>query len=121
MEDEEPSLHHLLKRHKSQESRMINSVYDNDGNLQTTPINILRTFTMFMKKKYDTLLVDSDSVYRMLQRSKKHVPQEANDTLDAPITMDELHIAVKQRKNKAAGCDGISHDFVQLAWEGNPI
>ena len=62
MEDEEPSLHNLLKRHKRQESRMVNSVYDNDGNIQTTPMNILRTFTMFMKKKYDTIQVDSDSV-----------------------------------------------------------
>jgi hypothetical protein len=35
----------------------------------------------------------------MLQRSKKHIHQEANDTLDAVITMDELHIAVKQGKN----------------------
>jgi hypothetical protein len=26
MEDEELSLHHLLKRHKRQESRMVNSV-----------------------------------------------------------------------------------------------
>ena len=55
MEDEEPSLHHLLKRHKMQESRMVNSVYGNDGNIKTTPMNILRTFTMFMKKKYDTI------------------------------------------------------------------
>ena len=54
---------------------------------------------MFMRKKYDTIQVDSDSVNRMLQRSKKHIPQEANDALDAPITMDELHIAVKQGKN----------------------
>jgi len=68
MEDEEPSLHHLLKRHKSQESRMVNSVYDKAGNIQTTPMNFLRTFTMFMKKKYDTIQVDSDSVNRMLQR-----------------------------------------------------
>ena len=78
---------------------MVNSVYDNDGNIQTTPMNILCTFTMFMKKKYDTLHVDSDSVNRMLQRSKKHTPQEANGALDAAITMDELHIAVKQEKN----------------------
>jgi len=118
MEDEELSLHHLLKRHKRQESRMVNSVYGNDGNIQTTPMNILRTFTNFMKKKYDTLHVDSDSAHRMLQRSKKHIPQEANDALDAPITMDELLIAVKQgKKHKAPGCDGISHDFFQLTWE----
>jgi hypothetical protein len=73
---------------------MVNSVYDNDGNIQTTPMNILRTFTIFMKRKYDTIQVDSDSVYRMLQTSKKLVPQEANDAIDVPITMDELHIAV---------------------------
>jgi hypothetical protein len=99
MEDEEPFLHHLLKRHKRQESRMVNSVYDNDGNIQITPMNVLRTFRMFMKKKYDTIQVDSDSVNRMLQRSKKHIPQEANNVLDPAITMDELHIAVKQGKN----------------------
>ena len=98
MEDEEPSLHHVLKRHKRQESRMVNSVFNN-GNIQNTPMNILRTFTVFMKKKYDTIQVDSDSVYRMLQRSKTHIPQEANDALDAAITVDELHIAVKQGKN----------------------
>ena len=78
---------------------MVNSVYDNYGNIQTTPMNILRTFTMFMKNKYDTIQVDSDSVNSILQKSKKHIPQEANDTLDGAITMDELHIAVKQGKN----------------------
>jgi hypothetical protein len=52
-----------------------------------------------MRKKYDTIQVDLDSVNRMLQRSKHHIPQEANDVLDAAITMDELHIAVKQGKN----------------------
>jgi hypothetical protein len=51
IEDEEPSLHHLVKRQKRQDSRMANSVYDNDGNIQTTPMNILRTFTLFMKKE----------------------------------------------------------------------
>jgi hypothetical protein len=101
MEDEEPSLHHLLKRHKRQESRMVNGFYDNDGNIQTMPMNILRTFTIFMKKKYDTIQVDPDSVYRMLQRSKKHISQEANNAFDASITMDELHIAVKQEKTQS--------------------
>jgi hypothetical protein len=77
---------------------MVNSVYDNDGNIQTTPKNILRTFAMFTKKKYDTIQVDSDSVNRMLQRSKKHIPQEANDALDATITTDDLHISSEAGK-----------------------
>jgi len=99
MDDEEPSLHHVLKIHKRQESRMVNSIYDDDVNIQTTPMNILHTFTMFMKKKYDTIHVDSDSVYRMLHRTNKPIHQEPNDALDAPITMDELHITVKHGKN----------------------
>ena len=53
----------------------------------------------------------------MLQRTNKHIPQEANDGLDDPITMYELHIAMKQGKNKAPGYYGISHDFFQLTWE----
>jgi hypothetical protein len=122
MEDEEPSLHHLLKGHKRQESRMFNNVYGKDGNIQNTPMNILRTFTMSMKKKYDTIQVDSDSVNRMLQRQKKHIPQETNEALDAAITMDELHIVVKQgKKHKAPGSDGINHDFYQLKLGDNPI
>ena len=64
-------------------------------------MNILRTLTMFMRKKYDTIQVDSDSGNIMLQRSKKHISQEANDALDAPITMDELHIAVEQGKTQS--------------------
>jgi len=56
---------------------------------------------MFMRKKYDTIQVDSDSGNIMLQRSKKHISQEANDALDAPITMDELHIAVEQGKTQS--------------------
>ena len=80
---------------------MINSVYDNDGNIQTTPMNILRTFTIFMRKKYETIQVVFDSVYRKLQRSKKHTPQVSNDALSAAIRMDELHIAVKQGKNQS--------------------
>ena len=54
----------------------------------------------------------------MLQRSKKHIPQEAKDALDAAITMDELHVAGKQGKiHKTPSCDGRSHDFFQLTWE----
>jgi len=38
---------------------VVKSVYDNDANIQITPMNILRTFTMFMKKKHDTIQIES--------------------------------------------------------------
>ena len=37
---------------------------------------------------------------------------------DTPINIEELHIALKQRKKlRAPGYVGISHDFFQLTWE----
>ena len=52
-----------------------------------------------MDKKYDMIQVDFYNVYRMLQRTNKRIPQEGNEALDAPVTMDELHIPVKQGQN----------------------
>ena len=70
----EPSLHHVLKRHKRQESRMVNSIYD--GNIQTTPMKILRAFTMFIRKKYDAIHIDSDSVYTdVAENEQAHTPR----------------------------------------------
>ena len=46
------------------------------------------------------------------------IPPEANVDLEAPISMDELEIAVRQGKNaKAPGHDGISHDFLKHKWK----
>jgi len=67
---------------------MVNSIYDSEGSLQTTPLNILPTLTMFTKNKYDTIQVNLDSVYRRLWRTNKQVPQEANFAFDAPTTRD---------------------------------
>ena len=71
-----------------------------------------------MKNKCDTINVDADSIRRILRHSYSKMPHIANEALDTPITMKELHIAVKQgKKLKAPGYDGIRHDFFQLAWE----
>ena len=87
--DEDPSLYHTLKLRRRRESRMVDGTYDSEWTLQTSPSKILRTFTEFMKK-YDTIQVDDESVHRMLRETCKTVPQLANDSFDAPITMDEL-------------------------------
>ena len=111
-EDEMPSLYHVLRLRKRQESRTIDRVYNSEGNLQTSPPTILRTFTEFMKKKYSIITVDDDSLNRILQHTRKTVPPLATEALDMPITMEELRIAVKQgKKLKAPGYDGICHDF----------
>jgi len=74
---------------------MVDRVYDSEGNLQTSPLTILRAFTGFTKNKYDMITVDKDSFDRMLRRTGITVPHIANVALDRPVTMEELHIAVR--------------------------
>ena len=50
---EEPTLYHILKRRRRQESRMINSVHGSNGNKHISTMDILSTFTTFMRSKYD--------------------------------------------------------------------
>jgi len=59
-------------------------MYDNEGNIQTTPMNILRTFKMFMKKKYDTVQVDSDSVHRICRERTSTYPKKQTMFLTLP-------------------------------------
>jgi len=98
-EDETPSLYHILQMRKRQESRMIDRVYDSEGHLKTSPLAILRVYTEFMKNKYDMITADADSIHRILRHSCSKMPLIANEALDTPITMEEMHIAVKQGKN----------------------
>lgn len=45
----------------------------------------------------------------MVNNLNKTLPQAANNILDAPITMDELQLAVKKEKSiQAPGIDGMS-------------
>jgi len=50
---EEPSLHYPLKIRKWQAQRTIHQLYDTDGSLKTSPADILRLFTDYMRRKYD--------------------------------------------------------------------
>ena len=76
------------------------------------PTDILRTFTEFMRRKYDYIQVDEDCVQRMANTSKKTLLHAANTVLDAPIAMEELRPAVRSGKpHKAPGGDGICQEI----------
>jgi hypothetical protein len=48
----------------------------------------------------------------------KTLPNIANMSLDAPVTIEELHITIKSGKpHKAPGGDGIRQEFYKLTWE----
>jgi hypothetical protein len=61
-----------------------------------------------MESKYDDIQVDPGNVHSMLRGIRRTIPAEANAALGTPITLEELHAAVKQgNKLKAPGYDGI--------------
>jgi len=55
---EKPSLYHLIRARKRQDARIVHAITNSTGATQTTLINILRTFSDFTRRKYDTTPVD---------------------------------------------------------------
>jgi hypothetical protein len=46
------------------------------------------------------------------------LPNIANMSLDAPMSIEELHLAIKSGKpHKTPGGDGICQEFYKLTWE----
>ena len=116
--EEGPSLYHILKVRKRQEARMIQSIHGSYGNPQTNTADLLRTFTEFLRRKYDYIQVDEFCVKRMANTLNKTLPQGANNALDAPVTMEELPLSVRSGKPlKAPGIDRICQEFFKLTWE----
>jgi exonuclease III len=115
---ETPTLYHALRQKKRKKTQMVKEIRDVEGTLQTSPTAIVRTFKDFFETKYNTIITDNDSIQRIARGIGKKVPPEANTAFESPISMEELHAAIKQgKKGKAPGYDGISHDFFQLSWE----
>jgi hypothetical protein len=53
---------------------MVDRIYDNEGNLQTTRTGILRTFATFIKAKYAIQTTDENAVQDITD-DKKRIPQ----------------------------------------------
>jgi hypothetical protein len=87
LEDEEPSLYHLLKVRKRQEATKIRTLRDGNGVLQTTTANILTTFKDYMLEKLSGIHTDSDSLRRLLDNGHNTLPLEAVEAIDKPITL----------------------------------
>jgi hypothetical protein len=117
LQEEQPSIFHLLNMRKWRVSRLITTVIDTDGVTQTTR-DILRTFVVFLQRKYDTIQVDNRSVTQLAQAVHRTLATEWRDYLDTPITVEELQAAVRSGAcNKAPGRDGICLEFFKVNWE----
>jgi len=73
-------------------------VYDTDGSLKTSPADILRVFTEYMRRKYEHIQINEEIMSRMMYCGLKTIPSPAYTALEESITMEELLEAVKQGK-----------------------
>ena len=79
---------------------------------------ILQVFTEVIEGKFREIWTDQEAMQALLGNVKNRIPQVANEVLSAPITKEELHIAVQGgKKLKAPGPDGVSGDFSPNAWD----
>ena len=58
------------------------TVYDTDGSLKTSPADILRVFTDYMKRKYDHIQVNEERMRYMMDCVLKTIPSAANTALE---------------------------------------
>jgi len=118
IEGEEPSLYHFIKAKTRRDSRIVSAIQDSAGFTHTTTTIILRTFSSFLRTKYDNIPVDDESIRALTGNINNKLPTAANLAQDAPITMDELQRAIKKGKpKKARGSDGISQEYFNTTWE----
>ena len=74
----------------------------------TTTRCIVNAFSTFLRLKYSPLLVDEGSIRYMLEVGVSRLSAEWRDTLDIPLTSDELTAAITKGDAKnATGRDGI--------------
>jgi hypothetical protein len=93
--DEQPTLFHLLRQRRRQQSRLISKVQECDGNTYTSSRDIQRAFTEHLKYKFDTICVEMHSIRAMMEGVEiKQIPPEANEVLQKSITKEELRKAV---------------------------
>ena len=108
----------LIKRRRRRAQRAITSVYDPDsGRTETTTRGVVNAFCTFLQRKYSPLPVNEERIRHMTEAGFARLPEWWKDTLDVPLTADELRAAIfKGDAKKAPGRDGIGLSLFQATW-----
>jgi hypothetical protein len=115
MDDEGPSLYHVLKQQKRRDTRAIAQIRDTDDTMHTTFRNIAATFVRHLAQKFGPLEVDPHALNSLATSSTD--PQRYEAHLERPITMDEVYKAIcAGARRKTPGMDGICLEFYITYW-----
>ena len=96
---------------------MINEIIDDEGNAQTSSTAILKVFSTHFCKKFEPIHMEVKCINQLVSRGMRGISPEMNDDLTAPISAQELWLAIcKGKANKALRPDGICLEFYKSAW-----
>ena len=89
-----------------------------DSIIYTDNDNIIRICTEFYEDLYTPSKVNTQKQDRLLKNIKNKITQEQKQKLDAPVTQEEVRVAIFQMQTgKSPGLDGIPIEFYQEYWE----
>jgi hypothetical protein len=89
MDDEEPSLYHLLETLRRRDTRAILQVQDSLENIITRPHDISSIFLQHLRKKLGHNYIDGNSFNRLQDLVQQQCPSTA-ECVEQPITLDEV-------------------------------
>jgi hypothetical protein len=117
LSEEPPTLYQLIRRHKRNATRLVRSVRDGKGNIQTSPSGIAKTFTRFFQAKYAKIEVDPESVQTLATLIQTDGFQATGMEYEAPFTQSEILKATNSGgHNRAPGRDGLGLGFYKATW-----
>jgi hypothetical protein len=76
LNDEQPSLFHLIKQKKRYENRTITEIYDGQGNVVTDAREICNSFADYYCQQHDQIISDAESTKQLLQVIQSEEPNE---------------------------------------------
>jgi endonuclease/exonuclease/phosphatase family metal-dependent hydrolase len=79
--DETPTLFHLMRQRKRQQSRHIGHVNDSNEKTYTSAREIRRGFTEHLQQTFDTIKVETHSIQALFEGVKVQIAPEANEMI----------------------------------------
>jgi exonuclease III len=117
IDDETPSLYHIVQARKRRTQRTIQCIEDGQGIVHHTPREILNVFAKHYTHKYGTIDINEGSMQCMLNAIHPITLDLQTPLDDQPISMDEIQRALRRGIQKAPGPDGIVSAFYIENWD----
>jgi len=89
-----PTLYQLIRRHQRRVTRILRSVKDEYGVIQTSPAGFASAFVIFFREKYRHVNVDPECVNVFANLVRAEQPSSPMPNHESPFTLEEIYQAI---------------------------